>query len=171
MEAANARGIAHRDLKPENIVLSCDSNDIMVIDWGSGAILVDKKVPLETYVTTRFYRSPEIVNRKDYTYTHDPFAADMWSAGCILVEMCTRQSLFPIPSNITTQKFKKMYMDRVPLFENDINILTGSSELFQIAKKMLRYNPLERITAKQVLPLIQNLQAKVYKDGTGKNSL
>jgi hypothetical protein len=41
------------------------------------------------YVTTRWYRAPEIL-MADKNYTH---AIDLWSVGCIIVEMFTRQPL------------------------------------------------------------------------------
>lgn len=43
------------------------------------------------YVVTRWYRAPELLlNCSEYTG-----AIDIWSVGCILGEMMTRQPLFP----------------------------------------------------------------------------
>jgi dual specificity tyrosine-phosphorylation-regulated kinase 1 len=42
------------------------------------------------YIQSRFYRSPEVILELDY----GP-AADMWSCGCILVELLTGDPLFP----------------------------------------------------------------------------
>lgn len=43
------------------------------------------------YVVTRWYRAPELLlNCSEYTA-----AIDIWSVGCILGEIMTRQPLFP----------------------------------------------------------------------------
>ena len=42
------------------------------------------------YVQSRFYRSPEVLLGIPYN-----MAIDMWSLGCILVEMHTGEPLFP----------------------------------------------------------------------------
>lgn len=43
-----------------------------------------------TYIQSRFYRSPEVILGHSYTT-----AIDMWSLGCILVELSTGFPLFP----------------------------------------------------------------------------
>lgn len=42
-----------------------------------------------SYIQSRFYRSPEVMLGLPYTV-----AIDMWSLGCILVEMHTGEPLF-----------------------------------------------------------------------------
>lgn len=43
------------------------------------------------YVVTRWYRAPELLlNSTDYTA-----AIDVWSVGCIFLELMNRQPLFP----------------------------------------------------------------------------
>ena len=80
--------IIHCDLKPENILLKQPNRScIKVIDFGSSC-LFDKKV--YTYIQSRFYRAPEIILGISYTT-----AIDMWSFGCILVELHTGYPLFP----------------------------------------------------------------------------
>lgn len=80
-------GIVHCDLKPENILLRNSRHSaIKVIDFGS-ACFHDKK--LYTYIQSRFYRAPEVLLGSGYNC-----AIDMWSLGCILVEMHTGKPLF-----------------------------------------------------------------------------
>lgn len=72
--------IIHCDLKPENILLKQHNRSgIKVIDFGSSCF-VDKKI--HTYIQSRYYRSPEVILNGKY----GP-AIDMWSLGCILVEL------------------------------------------------------------------------------------
>ena len=84
---ANAR-IIHCDLKPENILLkSLSSPSIKVIDFGSAC---HERQTVYTYIQSRFYRSPEVILSLGYSC-----AIDMWSLGCICVELFLGLPLFP----------------------------------------------------------------------------
>ena len=79
--------IIHCDLKPENILLRDPKRSaIKVIDFGSSC-RADKR--MYTYIQSRFYRSPEVMMGIPYGV-----AIDMWSLGCILVEMHVGEPLF-----------------------------------------------------------------------------
>lgn len=79
--------IIHCDLKPENILL-CNPkrSGIKIIDFGSSCQLGQR---LYQYIQSRFYRSPEVLLGLPYD-----LAIDIWSLGCILVEMHTGEPLF-----------------------------------------------------------------------------
>lgn len=80
--------IIHCDLKPENILLrAAGSTDIKVIDFGSSCFLYNK---VHSYIQSRYYRSPEVILGLSYG-----MAIDIWSLGCILVELTTGQPIFP----------------------------------------------------------------------------
>eukprot|EP00884_Botryococcus_braunii_P000284 jgi/Botrbrau1/10256/Bobra.0140s0012.1 len=82
--------IIHCDLKPENVLLNADtleSPSIKVIDFGSAC--VETKTTYQ-YIQSRFYRSPEVVLGAPYNA-----AADMWSFGCMAVELFYGLPLFP----------------------------------------------------------------------------
>ena len=51
---------------------------------------IQEKVPLTEYVSTRWYRAPELLVGAP-TYAH---AVDVWAIGCIFVELVTGQALF-----------------------------------------------------------------------------
>eukprot|EP00274_Cyanoptyche_gloeocystis_P000682 CAMPEP_0196654490 /NCGR_PEP_ID=MMETSP1086-20130531/4209_1 /TAXON_ID=77921 /ORGANISM="Cyanoptyche gloeocystis , Strain SAG4.97" /LENGTH=595 /DNA_ID=CAMNT_0041986295 /DNA_START=36 /DNA_END=1823 /DNA_ORIENTATION=- len=79
--------IVHCDLKPENILLRHPKrSSIKVIDFGSSCRGNDI---VYSYIQSRFYRSPEVLLGLPYRV-----AIDMWSLGCILVEMHTGEPLF-----------------------------------------------------------------------------
>jgi dual specificity tyrosine-phosphorylation-regulated kinase 2/3/4 len=85
--------IIHCDLKPENILLRQPNRSaIKVIDFGSSCFS-DKRI--YTYIQSRFYRAPEIILGIPYTH-----AIDMWSFGCILVELFTGFPVFPGESEL-----------------------------------------------------------------------
>ncbi|KAK8190244.1 cell division control protein 2 [Phyllosticta capitalensis] len=91
----HAHRVLHRDLKPQNLLINQDGN-LKLADFGLARAF---GVPLRTYtheVVTLWYRAPEILlGGRQYST-----GVDMWSAGCIFAEMCTRKPLFPGDSEI-----------------------------------------------------------------------
>ncbi|KAK7347082.1 hypothetical protein VNO80_21609 [Phaseolus coccineus] len=106
----------HTDLKPENILLVSPeyvkvpdyksssrspstyfkrvpkSSAIKVIDFGSTTFERED----QTYiVSTRHYRAPEVILGLGWSYP-----CDIWSVGCILVELCTGEALFQTHENL-----------------------------------------------------------------------
>lgn len=80
--------IIHCDLKPENIVLvNQRCVQLKVIDFGSSCTTTERP---HTYIQSRFYRAPEVILGCDYSC-----AIDIFSSGCILLEMHTGRPLFP----------------------------------------------------------------------------
>lgn len=112
--------LVHTDLKPENILLQ-DANyqaftynrnipsvsaatcrqvkqrrvllkpDICLIDFGSATFEDEYH---STVVSTRHYRAPEVILGVDWSYP-----CDIWSIGCILVELFTGDALFQTHEN------------------------------------------------------------------------
>jgi serine/threonine protein kinase len=79
--------IAHADLKHENILMNPLANGIKIIDLG----LSDKVPNLRQTIQSGFYRAPEVASKNKQKYTT---ALDMWSVGCILIELYTRNPIF-----------------------------------------------------------------------------
>lgn len=108
--------IIHCDLKPENILLCNPKRSaIKIVDFGSSCQLGQR---IYQYIQSRFYRSPEVLLGIPYD-----LAIDMWSLGCILVEMHTGEPLFA-GSNEFDQMMKivevlgmppKNILDQVPV--------------------------------------------------------
>jgi len=88
-------GVIHRDLKPENILIDSDCS-IKITDFGmargvhSAADDDRDEVLLSEYVTTRWYRAPEIM----LCSRHYHFSIDVWSIACIHCEMVLGRPLF-----------------------------------------------------------------------------
>mgnify|MGYP003684278745 CR=1 FL=1 len=79
--------VLHCDLKPENILLRHPKRSaIKLIDFGSSC---RDGQTIYSYIQSRFYRSPEVLLGCPYSTS-----IDMWSLGCILVEMHTGEPLF-----------------------------------------------------------------------------
>lgn len=80
--------IIHCDLKPENILLVNPKRSLIkIIDFGSSCQTENR---IYQYIQSRFYRSPEVLLGIGYDTQ-----IDVWSLGCILVEMHTGEPLFP----------------------------------------------------------------------------
>ncbi|CAN8274517.1 unnamed protein product [Cochlearia groenlandica] len=82
------RGYFHRDLKPENLLVSKDI--IKIADFGL-AREVNSSPPFTDYVSTRWYRAPEVL-LQSYVYTSK---VDMWAMGAIMAELLSLRPLFP----------------------------------------------------------------------------
>ncbi|XP_022846552.1 serine/threonine-protein kinase AFC1-like isoform X2 [Olea europaea var. sylvestris] len=110
--------LIHTDLKPENILFVSPeyvkipdfriaswslrdgsaykrlpkSSAIKVIDFGSA---VYERRDHNYIVSTRHYRAPEVILGLGWSYP-----CDIWSVGCILVELCSGEALFQTHENL-----------------------------------------------------------------------
>ncbi|PGH08739.1 CMGC/RCK/MAK protein kinase [Helicocarpus griseus UAMH5409] len=108
LDHIHAHNFFHRDIKPENILVSgAGSGDssafsrftppstpstysVKIADFGL-ARETHSTVPYTTYVSTRWYRAPEVLLRAgEYSAP-----VDMWAVGAMAVEIATLKPLFP----------------------------------------------------------------------------
>lgn len=80
-------GFFHRDIKPENLLWGGDS--LKIADFG---LARETKLgqPFTEYISTRWYRAPELLLRAP---RYGP-AVDVWAAGCVCAELLTLRPLF-----------------------------------------------------------------------------
>ena len=77
----------HNDLKPENIMLNLTTKNVKIIDFGS---TLDKyQYRCSFYHQSRYYRAPEVIFNLQFNEK-----IDIWSLGCILVELVCNKPLF-----------------------------------------------------------------------------
>ncbi len=83
----HSRNICHRDIKPENILLK--GNKAAICDFGSAKILMPEENNI-SYICARCYRAPELI----FGATKYTTQVDVWSAGCVILEIINRDPLF-----------------------------------------------------------------------------
>lgn len=157
----------HRDLKPQNLLI--DRNGALKLaDFGLARAF---GIPIGAYtheVVTLWYRAPEILLGSKHYAT----AVDIWSIGCIFIEMLTKTPMFPGDSEID-QLFKIFQVlgtpgetewrgvSKLPDYKvsfphwNAKDLSEKYPQLdhlsLDLLKKMLRYDPSQRISAKEAL--------------------
>jgi len=83
--------VIHCDLKPENVLMvfgTGQRSTIKVIDFGSSCLGTEAGT---LYVQSRFYRAPEIM----FGITEYNTQIDIWSLGCLLLELICGCPVFP----------------------------------------------------------------------------
>ncbi|KAG2485076.1 hypothetical protein HYH03_016173 [Edaphochlamys debaryana] len=92
--------IVHRDIKPENLLISPSTTGgvgkLKLCDFGFARQLPPADVSITDYVSTRWYRAPELLLGS----THYGKEVDLWAIGCIMAELLDGQPLFPGESDI-----------------------------------------------------------------------
>ncbi|XP_060717871.1 serine/threonine-protein kinase MAK isoform X3 [Tachysurus vachellii] len=88
------QGFFHRDIKPENL-LCMGPELVKIADFGL-AREIRSRPPYTDYVSTRWYRAPEVLLRSS-VYSSP---IDMWAVGCIMAELYTLRPLFPGNSEV-----------------------------------------------------------------------
>lgn len=119
MAFIHRHGFFHRDLKPENIL--CSGTDLIKIaDFGL-VREIRSRPPYTDYVSTRWYRAPEVLLHST-TYSSP---IDLWAVGCIASEIYTYRPLFPGTTE-TDQLYKICQILGTPdkvIEENDITTI------------------------------------------------
>jgi serine/threonine protein kinase len=91
----HSAGVLHRDLKPANVLVATNC-DVKLCDFGNSRPLASSsqlRMTATGLTTTLHYRAPEGL-RGDDDYSA---SFDLWSAGCVLAELCLRRPLFAEP--------------------------------------------------------------------------
>lgn len=81
-------GFFHRDMKPENMLVLGEA--VKIADFGL-AREIRSRPPFTDYVSTRWYRAPEILLRS--TNYNSP--VDIFAVGAIMAELYLMRPLFP----------------------------------------------------------------------------
>ncbi|XP_050879274.1 cyclin-dependent kinase G-2 isoform X3 [Lathyrus oleraceus] len=81
--------VLHRDLKTSNLLLN-NRGELKICDFGLARQYGSPLKPYTSLVVTLWYRAPELLlGTKQYST-----AIDMWSLGCIMAELLSKEPLF-----------------------------------------------------------------------------
>ncbi|OVA15389.1 Protein kinase domain [Macleaya cordata] len=167
--------VLHRDLKTSNILLN-NRGELKICDFGMSRQYGSPLKPYTHLVVTLWYRAPELLlGEKQYST-----AIDMWSLGCIMAELLSKEPLFNgktefdqldkifrtlgTPSETIWPGFSKLPGVKVNFVRHQYNLLrkkfpptsfTGSPVLsdagFDLLNRLLTYDPEKRITAQDAV--------------------
>lgn len=141
LEYLHGRGIVHRDIKGANILVD-NKGGVKISDFG-----ISKKVETVgargghlSLQGSVFWMAPEAVQQKGYT-----LKADIWSVGCLIVEMLTGTHPFP---DLTQMQaiFKIGTSGAKPTFPSDI-----SAEAVDFLDKSFELDQARRPNASELL--------------------
>ncbi|KDO81984.1 hypothetical protein CISIN_1g004049mg [Citrus sinensis] len=167
--------VLHRDLKTSNLLLN-NRGELKICDFGLARQYGSPLKPYTHLVVTLWYRAPELLlGSKQYST-----AIDMWSLGCIMAELLSKEPLFNgksefdqldkifktlgTPNEKIWPGFSKLPGVKVNFIKHQYNLLrkkfpatsfTGSPVLsdagFDLLNSLLTYDPDKRITAEAAL--------------------
>jgi serine/threonine protein kinase len=133
------RQIIHRDVKPENI-LATSQHVCQLADFGVSAFLTT--IPHASGGTLR-YHSPELVTAKGADFKKYAKHADIWALGVTFYGMHFGVLPFPEPPGIN---LSESILTSKPAFPEDC-----PADLRDLLERMLKKNPEERITLRDVV--------------------
>ncbi|KAG6774068.1 hypothetical protein POTOM_021417 [Populus tomentosa] len=183
LDYCHSQGIMHRDVKPHNVMIDHEQRKLRLIDWG----LAEFYHPGKEYnvrVASRYFKGPELlVDLQDYDYS-----LDLWSLGCMFAGMIFRKEPFFYGHDNYDQLVKiakvlgtdelNAYLNKYRIeldphlaalvgrhsrkpwskFTNVDNQHLAVPEAVDFLDKLLRYDHLERPTAKEAMisdPMIE----------------
>ena len=142
--------IIHRDIKPSNIFLMQDDT-IKLGDFG-----ISKKVSisndLKIFVGTPIYTSPEIIQKKNYSYK-----ADIWSLGITFIQLISLRLPFVVTekeeiyNNILNKELNPKILNKDKTDFNDSIKNNYSKEFLDLINQMVSINPDDRPSVKDIL--------------------
>ena len=129
-----------RVLQPENLFLT-SSDDLRLGDYGIMHQLPSATATTSTHIGTPAYMAPECIGREGYG-----LSADVWSAGCVLYELCT----------LCTPSFSFRSMDAVM---TQVRERGYGEELVGVMRRMLSVEAKERPTAAECADVFKRMMS------------
>ncbi|OAF71409.1 hypothetical protein A3Q56_00810 [Intoshia linei] len=157
--------IIHRDIKSHNILIRYNDLIVKITDFGLSKVVTTPNSILSRMIVTLEYRAPEIFLTPNYNEK-----VDIWSIGCILIELINGKKLFkgrneldimkdiikkigypeienwPKSSSISINTFSNITCDGINSY---INI--REPDLMNLIPHILCFNPDKRMSCNAIL--------------------
>ncbi|KAJ2404111.1 Casein kinase II subunit alpha [Coemansia sp. RSA 2530] len=176
LDYAHSRGIMHRDVKPHNVMIDNQRRTLRLIDWGL-AEFYHPGTDYNVRVASRYFKGPELL----VDYTPYDYSLDMWSLGCMFGSMIFRKEPFFHGHDNYDQLVKiakVLGTDELHAYLKKYNIVLSeqydkilgtyprkawskfvtienqrfvSTEAMDFLDRLLRYDHMERLTAKEAM--------------------
>lgn len=159
----HSHNIIHRDIKGANILIDNDGV-IKITDFGASKRMKDRKdsTPKDGNMElskslkgSPYWIAPEVANR-----TGHGFPADVWSVGCIVIEMLTGVPPWSTLTKSIREVFEFITSGKIPPYPKNI-----SANCKDFLDKTLRVNPHERPSIDELL------QHPFFKEPLNEDSL
>ncbi|OHS96493.1 CAMK family protein kinase [Tritrichomonas foetus] len=148
---AHINKIAHRDIKPQNILFD-DFGRVKLADFGI-SICSDINDVVQNFKCSPAFAPPEVLKREP----HDMFKADVWSLGVTLYFAATGK--LPFKFRTVPQALLEMRNIGLAITQNLVPPI-----IFELIKKMVVYDPNNRITIEEAHDMIMtDFQDKINK--------
>jgi len=158
------KGWMHRDIKPSNILLQ--GPRAKLADFSLARKLRTGSRLRTTYVSTRWYRAPEIMLEQQYGAS-----VDVWAYACVVVETNRLKPIFAgeneadqwrcilsyLSAGSLTQSVQEHFAKQGSRLDTPVTrslrdfLGDPAPDLMDLADKLLRVDPQERLTAHQAL--------------------
>lgn len=135
-------GLVHGDIKLENILV--DGDKIKLSDFGLARKIACGEKDPNCNCGTVEYAAPELLQNDP---VEDPFKVDIWSLGVALYALLYRRFPFDGP----TPKILKI---RILTSEPVYTEIDGNSELAALVKNLLKKNPSNRPSIKEIIEFL-----------------
>eukprot|EP00917_Polyrhabdina_sp_WS-2016_P024808 GHVP01053575.1.p1 GENE.GHVP01053575.1~~GHVP01053575.1.p1 ORF type:complete len:695 (+),score=124.81 GHVP01053575.1:2867-4951(+) len=163
LELLKNENILHRDIKPNNILISVPDLNVKIADFGS-CCTFDQTKDFSYSVQSASYRAPEVFNKLKYD-----FSIDLWSAGCIMYEIFTREKLFNAKNENGVAYLMEIFLHEdgnVLLKQTDgvynmvgmEKMLEGFHGAYEIISGILKADPRERMSLTEVIEKLEMIK-------------
>ncbi|KAL4485678.1 hypothetical protein ABPG72_010940 [Tetrahymena utriculariae] len=135
LQELHERRILHRDIKLSNILVK-NKSEFKIGDLGFCKKLADNQNICQTVLGTKIYMAPELLRMENYG-----IEAELFSVGVLFYLLS--QGNFPFEAKSPPQLLKAIENQQIKFSEI-------SEDLQNLLKKMLKYNPKDRIKFKDI---------------------
>lgn len=142
----HSHGVIHRDLKSANILLTA-SGGVKLTDFGSSKRLDAMNLQLtKSLKGSPYWMAPEVITKQGHCT-----AADIWSLGCVVIEMASGRPPWSNYSHSSKEVMKLIGTAGSMLHIDLPDFPSGSPALLSLLKCCVQREPSQRPTAQQLL--------------------